>query len=137
MPGGTRVAEGHLKFSLRVLSDKFRKRNSKNMHGAFSLVVSEVIGPRFAGSKLGTGPKKDPLVEQQQELLESAADLRLPTRRGRLSRTSTCPDGTATTRDCLRLTMSSASYWVPANNSAEDFSARARRIEAKFSALQV
>jgi hypothetical protein len=45
------------------------------MHGAFSLVVSEVIGPRFAGSKLGTGPKKDSLVEQQQELLERAADL--------------------------------------------------------------
>jgi hypothetical protein len=75
MSGGTRVAEGHLKFSLRVLSDKFRKRNSKNMHRAFSLVVREVIGPRFAGAKLGPGPKKDSLVEQQQELLERAADL--------------------------------------------------------------
>lgn len=75
MPGRTRVAEGHLKFSLRVLSDKFRKRNSKNMHGAFPLVVSEVIGPWFAGGKLGSGPKKDSLVEKQQELLERAAGL--------------------------------------------------------------
>jgi hypothetical protein len=33
--------------------------------------------------------------------------------------------------------MSSGSYGVPANNSADDFSARARRISAKFSALQV
>ena len=75
MPGRTRVAEGHLKFSLRVLSDKFRKRNSKNMHGAFSLVMSEVIGPWFAGAKLGPRPKKDSLVEKQQELLERAAGL--------------------------------------------------------------
>ena len=75
MSGRTRVAEGHLKFSLRVLSDKFRKRNSKNMHGACSLVVREVIGPRFTWTKLGPGPKKDSLVEKQQELLERAAGL--------------------------------------------------------------
>ena len=65
------------------------------------------------------------------------SNLRLPTRRGRLSRTSTCPGRVATTRDCLRRTMSSDSCGVPANSSAEDFRARARRIEAKFSALQV
>jgi len=65
------------------------------------------------------------------------SNLRLPTRRGRLSCTSTCPERVATTRDCLRRTMSSDSCGVPANSSAEDFRARARRIEAKFSALQV
>ncbi len=77
MPGRTRVAEGHLKFSLWVLSDKFRKRNSKNVNGAFSLVVSKVIGSRLAWAKLGTGPKKDSLVEKEQELLKCAAGLQI------------------------------------------------------------
>ena len=79
MPGRTRVAEGHLKFSLWVLSDKFCKRNSKNVNGAFSLVASKVIGPRLAWAKLRTGPKKDSLVKKEQELLKRAAGLQIET----------------------------------------------------------